>query len=216
MNQESAAKLEAFFADYPLRKFRKGQVLILNGDTPDKVHLLVSGHVKMYDVNYRGDEIILQIFQPPAYFPMSYALNGGTSPYIFEADTDIEVRLAPAAEVVKLLEQEPALALDLLRRLYRGTDVLLGRIAQLSSGSAKSRTGYELAIEAQRFGVTTDQVAYKLDITEKDLAARAGLSRETVSRELQKLKAEGYVAFQDRQFVVKDLPALQRWLHPGE
>lgn len=90
------------FSKYRLRKYAKGQVLILNGEDTDYIYNLVSGKVKEYDVSYRGDEIILNVFKPPAFFPMSLAINKVTNPYIYEAETDIEIRQAPADEVVVL------------------------------------------------------------------------------------------------------------------
>src|SRR5690606_27766063 len=136
----------------------------------------------------RGEEIVLNLFKPGAFFPMSHALNGGVSPYIFEAAEDVELKMCPSDQVVTFVREHPDILLDLLSRVYRGTDALLGRIVQLVDGSARTRLLYELIIAAKRFGITEDEEAYVLDISEKDLAARAGLSRETVSREIGKLK----------------------------
>ena len=58
--QATATKIvENFFSKYTLRRFRKGQVLILDGEGTDKIYYLASGRVKVYDISYRGDEIIL-------------------------------------------------------------------------------------------------------------------------------------------------------------
>lgn len=132
-------KIEDFFARYRLRQYAKGQILILNGDEPEYVYHLLKGNVKVYDVTYRGDEIILNVFKPPAFFPMSLAINRGENPYIYEAETDIELRQAPAKDVVEFIKENPDVMYDLLSRVYRGTDGLLGRMAQLMASSAKSR-----------------------------------------------------------------------------
>ena len=42
------------------------------------------------------------------------------------------------------LQANPDVVYDLLTRLYRGLDGLLGRMSQLMAGSAKSRLMYEL------------------------------------------------------------------------
>lgn len=200
---------EEFFGRYTPRKYRKGQVLILNGDVPQSIYYLVSGNVKQYAVDYRGEEVIVNVFKPGAFFPMSFALNGGESQFIFEADTDIEVRQAPAAEVMEFLRTQPEVVLDLLSRVYRGTDVLLGRILQLASGSARSRLAYELSVTARRFGEKSGD-SYELTMSEKDLAARAGLSRETVSRVMHKLKDSGLVQMDSGKIVITDLNALDQ------
>lgn len=202
-------KIEAFFQDFPARKYRKGQVLILNGDEPSKIYYLMQGTVKQYDVSYRGEEIVLNLFKPGAFFPMSHALNGGTSPYIYEAAEDIELKICPADQVITFVREHPDILLDLLSRVYRGTDALLGRIVQLMDGSARTRLLYELIIAAKRFGSTEDDERYILDISEKELAARAGLSRETISREISKLKERGLAELKDGRITIPSLSALE-------
>lgn len=202
-------KVEQFFAAYPVRKYKKGQILILKGDAPQTIHYLLKGTVKQYDIDYRGEEIVLNLFKPGAFFPMSFALNGGVSDFIFEADSDIELQPCPAAEAVKFVRDNPDVLLDLLARVYRGMDSLLGRITQLTGGSAKSRLIFELTVTAKRFGQPDGRGGYRLDISEKDLAARAGLSRETVSREMQKLKGLGLAEYDAGHIMIADLPALE-------
>lgn len=212
MNNEVSQKIEEFFDKYRLRKYAKGQILLLNGDSASHVYHLLEGRVKQYDITYRGDEIILNVFKPPAFFPMSLAINGGENQYIYEADTDIVIRQAPAGEAVQFLKDNPDVMFNLLSRVYRGTDGLLGRIAYLMAGSAKSRIIYELLMEARRFGQTQSNGAYELNINEKDLGARAGLSRETVSREVSKLKADKLVEVKTKKVILTDISQLEKIL----
>lgn len=198
-------KIETFFESHRLRKYPKGQILILNGDETDYVYYLIDGRVKQYDVSYRGDEIILNVFKPPAFFPMSLAINKTPNPYIFEAETDIEIRQAPADEVVDFVRENPDVLFDLLSRVYRGTDGLLGRIAHLMSSSAKGRLMYELLVECRRFGKTNEDGSTYVEINEKELGARAGLSRETVSREINKLAKEKVVSLQAGKVTIFDI-----------
>lgn len=201
-------KIETFFSAYRSRHYAKGQILILNGDTSDVIYQVIGGRVKCYDVSYRGDEIILNMFKPPAFFPMSLALTEGASHYIYAADTDIVIRQAPAKDVLRFLEQNPDVLLDLLKRVYIGVEGILGRLGFLMSGSAQSRLTYELVLEARRFGEKDSDQRSRLLLSEKDLGARTGLSRETVSRELQKLKARGLIKTQAKEIIIPDIAAL--------
>lgn len=209
MTGEVETKLQKFFGDYLPRNYSKGQILLLPGDELQSVYYLVSGTVKMYDVSYRGEEIILSLFKTPAFFPMSLAINGGENTYIYEAETDIILRQAPPAEVVAFLKANPDVLYDLLSRVYRGVDGLLGRIGQLMTGTAKSRLLYELLLEAKRFGIQQKDGSCLLLLHEKDLGARAGLSRETVSREVSKLKSARLLNISSKGMLLKDLKKLQ-------
>lgn len=209
MAEDVATKIEDFFSNYRLRKYTKGQILIFNGDQPEYIYHLLKGQVKLYDVTYRGDEMVLNIFKPPAFFPMSLAINKGENKYIYEAETDVEIRQAPADDVIKMIKSNPDVMFDLLSRVYRGTDGLLGRMGHLMASSAKSRLMYELVIDALRFGKQSDDGSCVLMINERELGARAGLSRETVSREMSKLKKDDLIEIRNKDILIKNLQTLQ-------
>ncbi len=202
-----AHKIETFFAEYPQRHYRKGQILIHAHDDPTHIFHLLEGKVKQYDISYRGDEVVLNEFKPPAFFPMSHAINRTPNVYFFEAETDVELQLAPIDETIAFLKTNPDVLYDLLSRVYKGTDGLLGRLAHLMAGSARSRVLYELLIECRRFGEPRDK-GMVVSLTESDLGARAGLARETVSREIAKLKDKGLISVIKNEIWVNDVERL--------
>lgn len=205
----AADQVRQFFSDYRLRRYPKGQVLLLNDDVAEHVYYLVSGRVRTYDVSYRGDEIVLNVFKPPAFFPMSPALSGRPSAFIYEAETAVEVRQAPVSEVVDFVRQHPDVLYDLLTRVYSGMDGLLGRMSRLMAGNARSRIIYELIIEADRFGKTREDGSIVLSVSERTLGDNAGLTRETVSREVSRLKSEGLVGMEGTDIVINDIGRLR-------
>jgi CRP/FNR family transcriptional regulator len=208
MDKLIADKIETFFSQYSLQKYPKGQLLILNGSPTSHVFHLEAGIVKQYDVSYRGDQIILNLFKPPAFFPMSLAINGGASLYAYEAKTALEVRQAPVEDVLAFVKENPDVLFDLLSRVYHGVDGLLARVTHLMSSSARERLLFELLIEARRFGKALSEFSYELTISEKELGARAGLSRETISREMSKLTKDGTVTINKHQIIIPDILAV--------
>ncbi len=207
MDQVVSQKIEEFFESYPGRNYRKGQMLVHAHDDPAYIFHLLEGRVKQYDISYRGDEIVLNIFKPPAFFPMSYAMNKTPNVYFYEAETDIELKQAPVEDTINFLRSNADVTYDLLGRVYRGTDGLLGRLAHLMAGTARSRVLYELLIEVRRFGVSRGK-GVAIVLTESDIAAHAGLARETVSREIHKLKDEGLISLIKNEIWVNDIEKL--------
>lgn len=208
MQEDVNEKINSFFTQYPSRTHKKGQIILYPGDIASHIFHLVDGRVKQYDISYRGDEVVLNIFKPPAFFPMSQAINKTANNYFFECDSEVQLHRAPADAVLEFVRSNPNVAYDLLSRVYRGTDGLLGRMAHLMASTAKSRVMYELIIECRRFG-DTGGTDLAITASESDLGARAGLTRETVSRELQKLKAEGLITVSQKRLTVPDLIALE-------
>lgn len=212
MDASIAAKINEYFSKYPKRSYPKGQILVFADESPDHIYYLTKGKVRQYDVSYRGDEIIVNIFKPPAYFPMSWAINNTPNKYFYKSEEPTELHIIPAAEAVEFIKSNPDVTFDLLSRVYRGTDGLLARISHLMSGTAKSRLIYELIVESRRFGEKQADGSYKLTANEVDIAARAGLSRETVSREIHKLKESGHVSIEHGQLCVNNISDLEKSL----
>lgn len=201
--------VEAFFNDFPLTRYGKGEILLRPDEQLTHVFYLTAGQVVQYDISKAGNEVVLNAFKPGAFFPMSLAINRTHNDYFFEAATTVSAHAAPADDVVAFIRDNPQVCYDLLSRVYLGTDGLLRRMAHLMGGKALSRLVFELLNGAARFGVPKNATAVHLPMTERDIAKRSGLSRETVSRTMHALKEEGLVAVQDGGLYLPDTKKLE-------
>lgn len=191
MMNDVGKKIETFFGSYKLREYDKSYTLIHADSEPTSILNLVTGQVRQYDINERGEKIVVNVFRPPAFFPMSWAINKTPNQYSFETATNVTLRQAPPERVIKFIKSNPDVLFDLLRRVYLGTDVILRRMAHLMGGSARTRLLYELLLEGRRFGKLNHNGTCVIPMYIYELAARTGLSRETASREITKLKSLG-------------------------
>lgn len=182
-------KVKQFYQNRPLTLHKKGSVIILPSD--EKLPLVTyieSGLVGQYDITTEGNKAMVNIYKPGAFFPISSVVNSTFNNYYFEAITDVSVRQMSSELVEVFLKENPFVVYELLQRLYRGVDGLLRRMVLLLGETANTRLLYELFLYADRFGRKQLDGSMILDITAKELAQQTGLARETVSRELKKLK----------------------------
>lgn len=193
------------------KHYKKDTILTLAGQEPLGVSLLIEGLVEQYDITPEGNKVTVNIFKPHAFFPMSWAINNTPNVYFYAALTDVAVKYAPAKDTVAFLRQHPDTLLDLMSRVYKGTDALLRRLVIATSGIASSRLIFELLIEAYRFGNDTLKNGKIIQIKQTQLAARSGLSRETVSRELHKLEQDKLIRL-TKQGIIIDMENLEKRL----
>ncbi|HVT00755.1 MAG TPA: Crp/Fnr family transcriptional regulator [Patescibacteria group bacterium] len=205
-------KIEEFFSKYKIQKYKKGEILVRAGDDPAGIFYLKSGLVREYAISKTGEEVVVNIFKTGAFFPMSFAINKTPNTYFFEAMEDLILVRAPSEDVVEFIKTNSDVLFDLLRRVYLGTDGLLSRMAYLMSGSASERLIIELIITAKRFG-TKESSEIMVSTTEKDLATQTGITRETVSREIKKLKDKGLIDFGKHSLVIKDIAKLEEEIY---
>ena len=74
------------------------------------------------------------------------------------------------------------------------------RLARAMEGSAENRILQELVIMRSRFFEGGKEIA----VTDTDLAVKTGLARETVSRTLKKLDAEGVIRSRRGKITISD------------
>lgn len=211
MDTTITSKLDTFFTQFKQQHYKKGETLIRADEDPTGVFYIKNGSVKQYAISKKGDELVLNMFKPPAFFPMSWAINSTPNNYYFQAVTDVEVWRAPKEEVIEFINNNPDILYDLMGRVYRGTDGMLMRMVHLMSGSAYSRLITELLIQAKRFG-KKNLASFELKITETDLATSAGMTRETVSREMKMLKEKGLVTVCNNLIIIHDINKLEEAL----
>lgn len=181
------SKLHDFFQAYPVRIYKKGEVLIQAGETPP-AYYISKGVVLQYDISHSGDKLVLNMYKPGACIYIASILNNIPAELYFEAADYVTVHEAPAEDVLQFLQENPAVVYDALARISRGSIGLMHRLARAMEGSAEGRILQELHIMQSRF--STDGT---IRISDTELAAQTGMARETVSRSLKKLDAKGLI-----------------------
>lgn len=205
-------KVASFFSAFPQRTYDKGELLVRAEEPLDTVFYIIEGRVSQYDISPVGNEVVVNVFMPLTFFPMSTAMNHVPNHYFFEASTKTIAHVVPAEAAVQFLKDNPDVTFDLLARVYRGVDGVLRRMAHLMGGDASSRLLFELINAALRFGETQPDGAIFVPLKEHDLARQSGLARETVNRVLQHLKTEGVVTISRNGATVHNMDKLQEML----
>lgn len=188
-----AQQIKDFFCRFPSREFSEGQVIVYPGDDPPGIMYIQTGIIGQFDISKNGSRIGVNSFKPGAFCPMSWAINQTPNRYYFEALTDLSVRITPRDATVEWLKQNPHILYDLLSRVYRGLDGLLDQHTILLGSNARAKVLFSVILQARRYGKSTDDGRIRVDATESYLAELAGVSRETVSRQLQELKSRGTI-----------------------
>jgi len=209
MDKTVDLKINTFFGKYKQHLYKKHQVLIQANQNPDAIYKIESGQVVQYDISDQGHKVVVNTYKYPAYFPMSWAVNRTPNIYNYQTVADTVVRKVPAADAIDFIKAHPDVLYELLSRVYLGREVIMRRMAHSMAGNAKTRLLFELLLEAQRFGqVHADGKRLIVPIRVSDLADRTGLTRETVSRELAKMKALGILTSRNG-IIVQNLKTLE-------
>ena len=187
-----------------VRSFPKSAVVVNEGDATDSLYVVLSGRAKAFVSDEEGREIVFNTFSAGEYFG-ELVLDGGPRAASIMTLEPCRFFVIPRSDVDRLLEGNPAFARDLLH-------LLIGKVRSLS----KKVLDLTLKDVYGRFVRFIDENAIEQDgrrvvperLTQHDIAARIGGSREMVSRIAKDLTAGGYISIEAKRITVnKKLPA---------
>lgn len=206
------AKIEQLFSQFSMREYKKGE-LILQPDESHGAFFLKEGHVREYGISPQGVEVGLHIFVPGSYFPMMWVIADIPNRYYYEALTDVQLYNTPKDKVLVLLKENPDILFDLTKRAFMGLDKLTSRIEYLSYAKASEKVASILLYLARHFGEEKEKKVYiKYKFTHREIGALAGITRETTSREWEKLEDKKLITYKNQYIVINDLEKLKEEL----
>jgi CRP/FNR family transcriptional regulator, cyclic AMP receptor protein len=194
-----------------VRRYRRGDVLFHQGDDAGAVVVLRAGHVKATMLN-DGREVILAFPGPGELLGELSAVDGQPRSATVRAVDDIEALVIPGSAFRGFLERRPRIAFVLLRAVVERLRESDRQRVDYAVNDVVVRVASRLVDLCDRFGAEDGAgIDIGLAITQDELAAWAGASREAVAKAMALLRTLGWVQTERRRIHVLDLPALRRY-----
>ena len=198
MDTDHPDSIQKLLADYPVRTYRKGEIILFQGEAPRTAYVVQKGVVKAYNISSSGDEKPIGFYSADSLFPASWVMGKTPSSiYYYEAFTDVTIYSIPPKEYTDMLTANPA-------RLYRELENYVAdevgksmRLNALQHSRASDKLIYTLHYLALSHSkqLDGDTVELELLLTHQDFANLTGLTRETTATELNKLKKAGVIEY---------------------
>jgi CRP-like cAMP-binding protein len=209
--------LRAFLGRHPTRNFKKGEIIIFQGEAPRNAYAIKSGTVKAYNLSVDGDEKPVAFYSDDSVFPAPWIYGKASSSiYYYEAFTpDVEIYVIDRKEFVDFIKKRPELLYQELERAL--ADQLGGsmRLNALQHSKASDKLVYTLHYLALSHGepARNQNVEINLDLKHQDFANLTGLTRETAATELNKLKRTGIIDYGKGKLYSLDMKRLMQVLN---
>lgn len=208
------SRLETLAAASVRRRFSRGECIFAIGMPTTDIYLLERGKVRLSLVSSTGRTLTIGIRSPGEHFGDLFLDNRRREAQA-EALTDGQVIAVPREPFEVLLAAEPRLGINFSRALSVKLEAALRQLDLLAFSSAAERIGRLLAALAREHGIGEGpKVEIDLDLTHQDIAAMLGVSRESVTIVLNRLKSSGAVAYREEHLVVDRDRLLSAVLRP--
>ena len=184
------------------KRYAPNEQIIDRDDDNRDVLFVVEGSVRVVNFSLSGREVSYAIIPTGGYFGELAAIDGRPrSASVMAAERCLLAAVSPQV-FIGLLEENPSVALEVMRRLARIIRICDDRIMDLSTLGAVQRVHVELLRMAQPDPAGTSALAIYPMPTHKDIAARASTTRETVARVISNLAAGNIVERRDKALYI--------------
>jgi CRP-like cAMP-binding protein len=196
MSVELYGLAEYFRREGWVKEYPKGHVICSQGDSFEYVYMIDAGMVKIYSLDAAGSERTITIFSRHNIFPIIWLMERPPPRhlYYYEAFTKVSCYVAPLRKVKEYISNRPDILLPLVDILTKAYLNFTGRIENLEKSHIHERMEFVLYMLAIRLGTVQDNIAC-IDalITQEDIASLAGVTRETMSVEINAARSKGLI-----------------------
>lgn len=192
------------------RRWPAGATLFSEGDRSTTVVLVISGRAKVFSLTAQGGEVLLAIRGPGALLGEMSALDGAPRSASVSALEPLEAYVVTVAAFLDFLGTHPDAAVRIVRMIVSRLRDADRKRVEFGAYDTLGRVALRLAELAERFGDSqADAVRITLPLTQDELAAFTGSSRESVTKALGTLRRQGVIETSRRSVSVIDLERLR-------
>ncbi|HEY8989540.1 MAG TPA: Crp/Fnr family transcriptional regulator [Candidatus Limnocylindrales bacterium] len=199
-----------------VRRFRRGETIFHLGDPGDALFIVMAGSIKITLPADTGDEAILATLRPGDFFGELALLDGAPRSATAVAIEATETYILPRDQFRELVATEPVMREALLATLAAEVRRLTHHVEELHfldiTGRLASRLA-RLAAESGARRLADGSVQLAGPLTQGDLAAMIGCTRQSVNKLLGMFSEEGLIRLDRDRIVILDLEGLARSAH---
>jgi CRP-like cAMP-binding protein len=204
------APRDALFSYGVTKRYGTGETIFERGDAGDSMMLVLSGRVRIGNVQPNGKEAIICFVEPGDLLGEVALLDGKPRSADAVAIEPCELFVLHRRELACVLRANPAVTARLIEVLCERLRRLTTINEELLCLDSPPRIARALLRLAEEHGKPCGRgVAISLKISQQWLASCAGLSREVVNRQLGEWKQDGIIETPSGRTVILALERLQ-------
>jgi CRP/FNR family transcriptional regulator, cyclic AMP receptor protein len=173
------------------RRYRRGSVLINEGDVGDTLYIILAGRLRAYAESERGKVIVYGAYGPGEYVG-EMSLDGGPRSANVEAMEASVCVIVTRDTLTRHIADNPEFAFELITKLIRRARAATVSARQLALNDVYGRVKHRLDAIAQPQDDGTRLIEPRP--THQEMAEWIGCAREMVSKVMKDLERGGYLS----------------------
>jgi CRP/FNR family transcriptional regulator, nitrogen oxide reductase regulator len=176
------------------KKMEKGSFFFTQGETAEYQFLLLSGRIKLTQINAEGQQTLMRAIGPYNMFGLVVLAQVKDYPVSAEATEDCAALGWTRASLMQVVARYPIFAMNAIQTMAAYTQEFQERFRQMATERVEQRLAYTLLRLASQTGKKTPEgVLIDFPLTRQDLGEMAGTTLYTVSRLLGQWEKQGLI-----------------------
>jgi CRP-like cAMP-binding protein len=184
------------------RHFKKGEFIILEGDTPPSFSIIQEGRVKVFKQSSSGKDFTVGVFHRGDTFGEVAVFDGKPCSASTQAMDEATILTIPREEFLSFVAQNPTVAIKIIGIIGERVKSAHDRLRDLTSDRVEQRLTKILLMLSSKCGPS-------LPFTKQEIADMTGTSMETAIRVMSRLKNSGIIHSTRGKTVILDEDKLQ-------
>lgn len=188
-----------------VRHFKAKAPIIYQGEVPRCGFFIKKGIVKVYNLHANGNEQILRFYGPGDFFPLPWLYGKvSTEFFYYEAVENCEVVSITKRDVDEIIKTDRKLEQYIMDSVLSDQTALNLRIISLEQPRANEKLEYTLYYLLFRYGklIGDEKYVINMSLTHITLANLVGLTRETITTEMNRLRKKGIITYTKKIYKV--------------
>ena len=183
------------------RSFPKHKTIVEEGAPGDYMYIIVEGRVKVTKLSGDGREKILELLDVGDFFGEMSLFDEAPRSASVKGLSQVRILALARNDFLRLLARSPDLALSVIQELTRRLRQVDEQASSLSFQRVKERA-MGLLVRLSRDESGQEGRRKTPVLTHQQIADMIGTSRETVTRAIKGLKAEGWLEQDGKRYLV--------------
>lgn len=195
------------------REYKKGSVLVSERSGADSVYAILEGKVKVYRTSHDSKNVIFDIKGKDSIFGIVTIFADYDYPVTAEAISDVVIAIIDKDAFRKIILGSADLSLRIMKSLSRSLISFQNKAKEMAVDDAYMRAAKEILRLSKLYGTEFEgELHLNLGLTREELASLIGVSRETMSRILNRFHKEGSITISGKSIIITDGQKLKSWI----
>ncbi len=196
-----------------INNFKKGQTLFIQGNHPYGLYCINTGNIKVTKVGPDGKESIVRICKGGDILGHRSLFTDDFYSATATALEDSSVCFIDKKFILKVIESQPTVALNIINKLSTDMGKAEGKVASYHQKNVRERIAELLLIMKEGHGTKLDNGEWRLDLklTREEMATMVGTASETLIRFISEFKEEKLIRQEGKIIYITNEEELVDW-----